>query len=109
MTRVESNGMRFRHFYDIVSGRLVGTICTIRDNVVPGNVFISAAICSPKGNQSKAKGRMIALRRMAMGKHRQMDRQLIKDEIRARTILDWFDCGSQMFKLKRPNRQHDIE
>jgi hypothetical protein len=96
--RVEPNGLRFRHFYDISSGRLVGTICTLLIN--PTTVVISAAICSPKDNPSKKKGRMIAQKRMNIGKSRTMDRTLLKEEIKARTILEWFDCGSQTFVLR---------
>lgn len=102
--RVEPDGLRFRHFYCNKTGRLVGTICTMLDVMNPTNVYISASICSPKDNPSKKRGRDIALARMTQGKTRYMWRELLKEEITARTILDWFDCGSQDFTLKPPNK-----
>ncbi len=102
MSRIDANGLRFRHFHDIETGRLVGTICTKLDASNPGFVFISAAICSFKDTPSRKKGRMIAERRMAMGKHRYMDRELLKEEIKARGILGWFDCGPNEFVLRPP-------
>lgn len=107
MTRIDSNGLRFRHFHDAYSGRLVATICTKLDPKDLNYVYISAAICSPRDTPSKVKGRMIAERRMEIGKHRYMERELLKLEISNRSILDWFDCGPNEFVLRPPAKRED--
>lgn len=107
MSRIEPNGLRFRHFHDSVSGRLVGTICTKLDPDCPGLVIISASICSFKDTPSKVKGRMISQRRLEMGKTRTMSREMLKIEISERSILSWFDCGPNKFTLRPANKRLD--
>lgn len=72
MQALRDAGVRFRHYHDRVTGKLVATICTMEaysdpSLTTPDLVRVAFAFCSPKDVPNRHVGRAHALFRLQFG------------------------------------------
>lgn len=89
--------IRFHHFFNL-SGKLVATLVTEPSPEKDGMVAVSAAFVSksePRAAVTRSQGRVEALKKLYAGEVISLDLDILRNEIRNRTILERFRGGKR--------------